>query len=545
MRRSASNRKVNTNMKKPIILCIMDGYGIRHVEKGNAIFTAKKPNLDKIFAKYPYTEIQTSGEAVGLPDGQMGNSEVGHLNIGAGRIVYQSLTLINKAIREKTFFQNEKYLKAIEYAKKNNSSLHILGLVSDGGVHSHIEHFLAMLQMVKQNGLKKVFIHAFMDGRDVDPQIGASYIKRLQDEMDRLGVGAIADISGRYWAMDRDKNLDRVDVSYRVMVDHDGPSFSDHQQYFKDQYAYLPTIGMDASDEFVMPHFNANVDGRIKDNDAIIFMNFRPDRAIEISSVFTNPHFYENPAKKADGTLAYKPYLPKHILKNLFYVCTMKYAESVKGEIAFHLPTLNNILGPYLAQNGYSQLRIAETEKYAHVTFFFDGTVNFDGVEKPVLENCTRVLVNSPKVATYDLQPEMSAYQVKDALIKELDKGYLDVVILNFANCDMVGHTAIFPAVVKAVETIDTCVGAIYDWTQAHGGVMLITADHGNAEEVFDEAGRPITSHTKNVVPFCVTKPGLKLMPKGGKLANIAPTILDLLGLAKPVEMDEPSLIIK
>ena len=532
-------------MKKPVILCIMDGYGIRHAEAGNAIFAAKKPNLDKIFASYPYTEIETSGESVGLPDGQMGNSEVGHLNIGAGRIVYQSLTLINKAVREGTFFANEKYLQAMAHVKKHNSALHLLGLVSDGGVHSHIEHFIAMLQMAKKNGLKKVFVHAFMDGRDVDPQIGASYIQRLQDEMDRLRLGAIADISGRYWAMDRDKNLDRVDASYRVIVDHEGPSFGDHKQYFKDQYAFLPSKGMDASDEFVMPHYNRNVDGRIKDDDAVIFMNFRPDRAIEISTVFTNPHFYGNPPQKPDGTLAFKPYTPKHILKNLFYVCTMKYAESVKGEIAFHLPTLDNVLGPYLADKGSSQLRIAETEKYAHVTFFFDGTVNYDGVEKPALANSRRVLINSPKVATYDLQPEMAAYKVKDALIKELNKGDLDVVILNFANCDMVGHTAIFPAVVKAVETIDTCVGEIYNWTQDNGGIMLITADHGNAEEVFDDFGRPITSHTKNIVPFCITKPGLKLMPKGGKLANIAPTILDLLGLQKPNEMNEKSLIIE
>lgn len=532
-------------MKQPIILCIMDGYGIRHAEKGNAIFAAKKPNLERIFQENPYTEIETSGESVGLPDGQMGNSEVGHLNIGAGRIVYQSLTLINKAIREKTFFQNEKYLKAIDYAKKNKSALHILGLVSDGGVHSHIEHFLAILQMAKENGLEKVFVHAFMDGRDVDPQVGATYIKTLQDEMDRLQVGAIADISGRYWAMDRDKNLDRVDVSYRVMVDHDGPSFDNHQQYFNDQYAHLPTIGMDASDEFLIPHFNRNVDGRIKDNDAIIFMNFRPDRAIEISTIFTNPDFYKNPPIKSDGTYAFKAYAPQHVLKNLFYVCTMKYAESVKGEIAFHLPTLDNVLGPYLAEKGYSQLRIAETEKYAHVTFFFDGTVNYDGVEKPTLDNCKRVLINSPKVATYDLQPEMSAYLVKDALLKELNKKYLDVVILNFANCDMVGHTAVFPSVVKAVETIDTCVGEIYNWTKANGGVMLITADHGNAEEVVDNYGRPMTAHTKNIVPFCVTRPGLKLLPKGGKLANIAPTILDLLGLEKPSEMNEKSLIVK
>jgi len=523
----------------------MDGYGIRHEDHGNAIHAAKKPNLDKIFKDNPYTEIETSGESVGLPDGQMGNSEVGHLNIGAGRIVYQSLTLINKAVRDRTFFANEKYLAAMDYAKKRNSSLHIFGLVSDGGVHSHIDHIIAMLQMAKENNVGKVFVHAFMDGRDVNPKLGATYVGMIQDEMDRLNLGAIADISGRYWAMDRDKNLDRVDASYRVMVDHDGESFADFREYFKQQYAYLPTIGMDASDEFVLPRYNAKVDGRIKDGDAIIFMNFRPDRAIEISTIITNPHFYENPPLRADGKPAYKAYVPRHVLKGIFYVCTMKYAESVKGEIAFHLPTLDNVLGPYLAEHGYSQLRIAETEKYAHVTFFFDGTVNYDGVEKPLLKNSQRVLINSPKVATYDLKPEMSAYEVRDALIKELDKGYLDVVILNFANCDMVGHTAIFPAVVKAVETIDACVGDIYQWTKKNGGVMLITADHGNAEEVFDQDGNPITSHTKNVVPFCVTKPGLKLMPSGGKLANIAPTILDLLGLEKPTEMDEESLIVK
>ncbi|MCQ2814943.1 MAG: 2,3-bisphosphoglycerate-independent phosphoglycerate mutase [Bacilli bacterium] len=531
--------------KKPIILCIMDGYGIRKASIGNAVLEAKKPNLDKYFSTYSYTEINASGEYVGLPDGQMGNSEVGHMNMGAGRIVYQSLSLINKAIKEKTFFDNQYYIEAMNHAKKNNSKLHIFGLTSDGGVHSHINHILAIIEMAKKQGLKDVYMHCFMDGRDVDPQAGYKYVKMIQDKMDELNFGHIADIGGRYWGMDRDKNMDRVDVAYRLMVDHDGPSFNDMEKFFKDQYEELPKLGKDASDEFIIPHFNENVDGRISDNDAIIFMNYRPDRAIQISTLFTNPNFYENPPKKEDGTLAYKPYVPKHPLKNIFYVCTMKYADSVKGKIAFELPKLTNILGVYLADHGYSQLRIAETEKYAHVTFFFDGTMNFDGVERPELKNCTRVLINSPKVATYDLQPEMSAYKVLDALLKELNKDYLDVVILNFANCDMVGHTAVHNAVVKAVETVDECVGKIIEWCNENDATLIVTADHGNAEEILDANGKPFTAHTTNLVPFCINKKGFKLKPTEGKLADIAPTIIDLLGDKKPEDMSGESLIIK
>ncbi len=532
-------------MKKPIILCIMDGYGIRSETHGNAIKEAKKPNLDAFFATHPYTEIEASGEEVGLPEGQMGNSEVGHLNIGAGRIVYQSLTLINRAVRDGTFFSNEHYLKAVQWAKKNKSKLHLFGLVSDGGVHSHLDHIIAAIRLAKKEGLKDVFLHAFMDGRDVDPQVGASYIEKIQHVMDELHFGHIADIGGRYWGMDRDKNLDRVDVAYRLIVDHDGPSFTDYKAYFKQQYATLPSLGKDASDEFLIPHFNANCDGRIQDNDAIIFMNFRPDRAIQISTVITNPKFYSNPPLKADGKPAFVAYTPKHILKNIFFVCTMKYADSVKGEIAFKLPSLAMTLGEYLAEKGYTQLRIAETEKYAHVTFFFDGTMNFDGVERPELKGCRRVLINSPKVSTYDLKPEMSAFEVRDALIKELDKKDLDVVIINFANCDMVGHTAIDAAVVKAVETVDACVGSIIQWVDKNGGVLIVTADHGNAEYILDDEGRPFTAHTTNPVPFCVSKKSIKLKKKGGKLGNIAPTILELLGEEIPVEMTEPSLIAK
>lgn len=529
-------------MKKPVILCILDGYGIRVENHGNAINEAKKPNLDSFMKKYPMTLLDASGEAVGLPEGQMGNSEVGHLNIGAGRIVYQSLTLINKAVKEETFYKNEHYLNAINYAKKNNSKLHIMGLVSDGGVHSHINHIIAMIRMAKKEGMKDVFVHAFMDGRDVDPQVGASYIEQIQNVMDELQFGHIADISGRYYAMDRDKNLDRNDVSYRVMVDHDGPSYVDYKEFFKQQYAYLPTISRDASDEFLIPHYNANVDGRICDNDAVIFMNYRPDRAIQIGTIISNPHFYENPGLKDDGTPAFKAYVPQHELKNIFFVSTMKYADSVKGEIAFSLPTLTNTLGEYLADKGYSQLRIAETEKYAHVTFFFDGTINYDGVANPELKNSRRVLINSPKVATYDLKPEMSAYEVTDALLKELDKKDLDVVILNFANCDMVGHTAVEKAVVKAVETVDECVGKILDWVSKNDATIMVTADHGNAEYIVDDDNRPFTAHTTSKVPFVINKPGVQFI-ENGKLANIAPTILQLLGCPAPAEMNEPSLI--
>ena len=531
--------------KKPVILCIMDGFGIRKDSHGNAINAAKKPNLDAYFKNYAYTEINASGEYVGLPDGQMGNSEVGHMNIGAGRIVYQSLTLINKAIKDKEFFANSKYIDAINYVKEHKSKLHIFGLTSDGGVHSHINHILAMIQMAHDQGLDDVFVHCFMDGRDVDPQAGVKYVDMIQAKMDELHFGHIADIGGRYWGMDRDKNMDRVDVHYRCMVDHDAPSFTDYKQFFKDQYAYLPTTGKEASDEFLIPHYNANCDGRISDNDAIIFMNYRPDRAIQISTLFTNPQFYSEPSLKADGTPAWKAYAPAHPLKGIKYVCTMKYADSVKGDIAFALPKMDNILGVWLADNGFTQLRIAETEKYAHVTFFFDATMNFDGKERPELEGGTRVLINSPKVATYDLQPEMSAYLVLDALMKELEKDYLDVVILNFANCDMVGHTAVDIACVKAVETVDYCVGKIIDWCSANGATLLVTADHGNAEEILTSDDKPMTAHTTNLVPFCINRTDIKLKPTEGKLADIAPTIIELLGKEKPVEMTGESLIIK
>ena len=531
-------------MKKPVILVIMDGYGIRKETYGNAIAKAKKLNLDRYFSKFPYTEIEASGLMVGLPLGQMGNSEVGHLNIGAGRIVYQSLTLIDQAIVDGTFEQNQAYLKAMTYAKKSNKKLHILGLVSDGGVHSHLEHLQAIIKLASKQKVSRVYFHAFMDGRDVAPQLGETYIQRLVETMNEFKTGQLASIGGRYYAMDRDKNLQRVAKAYDVLVHQKGPSFKDYRTYFKDQYASLPKEGKDPSDEFLIPHYADGIDGKIQDGDAVIFMNFRPDRAIQLCTLLTNPMFYANPPIK-DGKPSWIAYQPISPLKDIQLVQTMKYADSVKGDIAFKLPTLDNTLGPWLASHGKKQLRLAETEKYPHVTFFFDGTINYDGVEKPELSGARRVLINSPKVATYDLQPEMSAYQVRDALIKELNKGDLDVAIVNFANCDMVGHTAVESAVVKSVEVVDECVGSVIDWCQQHGGKLIVTADHGNADQILTADGKPHTAHTTNLVPVAINIPGIRLMPKGGKLGNLAPTILDLLGLEKPIEMTEKSLIIK
>lgn len=531
-------------MKKPVILVIMDGYGIRKETYGNAIAKAKKPNLDKYFAKYPYTQIQASGLQVGLPEGQMGNSEVGHLNIGAGRIVYQSLTLIDQAIKDGSFYQNPKYLAAMQWAKSKGKKLHIVGLVSDGGVHSHLTHLQAIIKLAAKQEVPNVFFHALMDGRDVAPQLGESYIQTLLLTMKEYKTGQLASIGGRYYAMDRDKNLQRVAKAYDVMVEHRGLSFKDYRQYFKDQYLNLPKEGKDPSDEFLIPAYAEGVQGKIEDGDAVIFMNFRPDRAIQFCTLLTNPSFYANPPIK-DGKPSWIAYQPNKPLKNIMLVQTMKYADSVKGEIAFKLPSLDNTLGPWLASHGKTQLRIAETEKYPHVTFFFDGTINYDGVEKPELPGSRRVLINSPKVATYDLQPEMSAYQVRDALIKELNKGDLDVVIINYANCDMVGHTAVEKAVIKSVEVVDECVGSIIDWCDRNGGKLIVTADHGNADQILTDDGKPHTAHTTNLVPVCINIPGLRLMPTGGKLGNLAPTILDLLGLEKPIEMTEKSLIIK
>lgn len=530
--------------KRPIILTILDGYGYSEETKGNAVKKAKTPNINAFYKNNPTVLIEASGEAVGLPAGQMGNSEVGHQNIGAGRIVYQSLTYINQLIKDGRFFENEVFVNAVKHTLKYNSKLHLMGLVSDGGVHSHINHIKAFLDLAKMHGAKEVYLHALMDGRDVAPQAGPEYIQELVDYMAKINFGKLATIGGRYYGMDRDKNLTRTNVHYDAIVNRKGLFFSDFREYFKEQYETLPKNGFDPSDEFLVPGINKNVNGQLGDNDAVIFFNFRPDRAIQFGTIVTNPYFYQNPPLK-DGKPEYKAFVPSPILKNIYYACTMKYADSVHGHIALSLPKLDNGLGVFLADKGYTQLRIAETEKYAHVTFFLDGTVNYDGVEKPELKGARRILVPSPKVATYDLQPEMSAPGVTDALLKELDKGDLDVVILNYANPDMVGHTAIESAVIKALETVDACVGRILEWVEKHDATIMITADHGNSEKLLDEEGKPFTAHTSNPVRFGINRKDIKLMKEGGKLSNIAPTIIELLGEVPPSEMTEPSLIIK
>ncbi len=502
--------------KRPIVLCILDGYGLSNCVKGNAVKLANTPNLDDLMSIYPTTTIQASGSPVGLPEGQMGNSEVGHLNIGAGRIVYQSLTLINKAVEDGSFFKNEKILKAIQHAKEHHSKFHIMGLLSNGGVHSSNEHIYALLEMAKREGLKDVYVHAFLDGRDVAPDSAIDFVKELEEKIKEIGVGKISVLAGRYYAMDRDKRFERLNLAYDAMVNHQGESFTSAIEYIENSYA------KGTYDEFVIPAYNASIDGCISDNDAVVFANFRPDRAMQLANILT-----------AD---VYEEYKPTNRPKNLDFVCMMKYADTVNGDIAFSLPELNNTLGDYLSSQGLKQLRIAETEKYAHVTFFFDG-----GVDKEI-EGATRVLVNSPKVATYDLQPEMSAYKVKDQLIQELDKDIYDVVIVNFANCDMVGHTGVIPAAIKAVEVVDDCVGDVYDKVLELGGTMLITADHGNSETLLDEENNPYTAHTTNKVPFILTNTHLELK-EDGKLGDLAPTIIQLLGLAKPQEMTGESLI--
>ena len=520
-------------MGEKVILCIMDGFGIRdEVVYGNAIKNAHTPNIDYLKREYPNTLLDASGEPVGLPDGQMGNSEVGHMNIGAGRVVYQSLSLINKKINDGDFYKNDKFLAAIQHVKEYKSKLHVFCLMSDGGVHSHINHLLAMIGLAKKENVENLYLHMFLDGRDVPPQSSKKYFEILTKKIEECQIGVIATISGRYYAMDRDKNYDRVYKTYKTMVDLDGKSFTNPFDYIDEEYVRLKKDGWDSSDEFVMPAYNANINEGIKDNDSVIFLNFRPDRAIEISTMITNQ-------KELEGKIDIETKL-----SNIHYVCLMKYSEAVKGTIAFKLDDLNNILGEYLANKGYRQLRIAETEKYAHVTFFFDGTKNYDGVERETLKGCDRILINSPKVATYDLKPEMSAYEVCDKLVEQINSNKYDVIIVNFANCDMVGHTAVWESVVKAVEVVDECVGKVYQAGKKNGYTMLLTADHGNADEVFDLEDKLVSSHTTNPVPFIITNKEYALR-KNGKLADIAPTILYVLNENKPDEMTGENLIIE
>ena len=504
-------------MKKPVILIIMDGFGLRDSDTGNAIHMAKTPNIELLMKEYPTSHLNASGLSVGLPDGQMGNSEVGHLNLGAGRIVYQSLTRINKAIKEGTFFENEAYLNAINKVLENDSKLHIMGLLSDGGVHSHIEHIKAFFTLAKDKGVKEAYFHAFLDGRDTPPDSGVSYLTDLQNYMAEINFGKIGSVGGRYYGMDRDKNWDRVQVHYDVLTQAKGPHYDSAVEGLKASY------DQNVYDEFVIP-FNVEERGVIEDKDSVIFANFRPDRAIQISTALSNPS-----AAGLDSTNG---------PKDLTYVSTMLYSDNVKGEIAFPLKRLTNMYGDVISNEGKTQLRIAETEKYAHVTFFFDG-----GEDKEI-KNSERVLVNSPKVATYDLQPEMSAYEVTDKILDEIAQEKHDTIILNFANCDMVGHTGVIPAAVKAVETVDECVGKVVDAILDKGGVALITADHGNAEKMLDENGNPFTAHTTSIVPLIITDKAIEIR-EGGILADVAPTMLEYLHIEKPEEMTGTSLLKK
>ncbi len=525
--------KKNFVIPKPIILCIMDGFGISNRVVGNAILAAKKPKLDALFARYPHRELLASGEAVGLPKGQMGNSEVGHMNLGAGRIVYQSLTLLDSFIQNGTFYHNPTLCNSLDRALHRHSKVHLMGLLGDGGVHAHQRHLYALLETAAQRGIQQVFLHLFLDGRDVEPDTAPQFIEEMILHCKQLGIGTIASISGRYFAMDRDKNFTRLDQAYGAIVRREGPSFSNPVKYIRQEYQRMQQAGTMPSDEYVLPAYAEDHLGQVQDGDLVLFANFRPDRAIQLATILTNPMFY----------VEKHHYSPQPQLHNIDLVSMMKYADSVQGEIAFELPPLTSPLGPFLASKGYHQLRIAETEKYAHVTFFFDGTVNYDGRERPELQGCKRILIPSPKVATYDQKPEMSAYEVKESLLRDLKEHDYDVVILNFANCDMVGHTADLKATIRAVETVDECVGEIADYAEKVGGVMLILADHGNAESLRDESGQPLTAHTTNPVPFLLTSTRYQLREGDGKLADVAPTILKLLQCEIPEEMSGKPLI--
>ena len=503
--------------KTPTTLIIMDGFGLSGIDAGNAVHTARTPRLDQFFQEFANTTLSASGLDVGLPEGQMGNSEVGHTNIGAGRVVFQDLPRITKSISDGDFFRNPAYVGAMESCLEKGTSLHLMGLLSDGGVHSHLEHLFALLKMARDKGLEKVYIHAFLDGRDVSPSSGVDFVARTVEACQEIGVGEIATVMGRYYAMDRDKRWDRVEQAYDAMVygesAHSNPS---PVAAVKESYAQGIT------DEFVEPVV-CDPDGTISDNDSVIFFNFRPDRAREITRTLVDPDF--------DGFT--RQFFPVHFVCNTEYDATMPNVV-----VAYPRNSVRNGLGEYLSQMGMTQLRIAETEKYAHVTFFFNGG------SETVFPGEDRVLIASPKVATYDLQPEMSAYEVCDKCVERIESGAYDVIILNFANCDMVGHTGSFEAAVKAVETVDSCVGRVVDATLKMGGIAMITSDHGNSEQMTEADGSPMTAHTTNEVPFILCGAGTELR-KGGRLADIAPTMLDVMGLACPAEMDGTTLIVK
>lgn len=517
--------------KQPILLAILDGFGIAKPSSSNAISQAKTPNLDYFIKNYPHTELKASGLAVGLPEGQMGNSEVGHLHIGAGRTIYQSLTLINRAIADKTFFKNQVITKAIAAAKAKNSKLHIIGLLSDGGVHAHINHILALLDFCAQEKFSNVYLHVILDGRDTKSNVAKIYLQQLINKINQLKIGQIASISGRYYAMDRDKRWDRLQLAYDAMVFHQGATFSDPLTYIDQEYKN------NHSDEFIIPAYNKTLsNSKISDNDSIIFANFRPDRAIQLASALSNSHYQFWDNNKA---------VP---LKNIYFVSMMHYANSVKTQgIIFPPNDVNNGLGEWLSKNHYTQLRIAETEKIAHVTFFFDGGKDYfkNGLATQAeitLPGASIDLIPSQKVDTYDLKPEMSAPLITNKLISEIAKDKYDVIILNFANADMVGHTGNLKAAIKAIDTIDECLGKIYQSLKKVDGILIITADHGNAEVMIDEQGEINKKHTSQLVPLIICKKGLKLKSEGS-LANITPTILDLLKLKPAKEITAESLL--
>ena len=505
-------------MKKPLALIILDGFGYNPNEYGNAIKAANTPNIDALFAKYPHTLIGASGMDVGLPDGQMGNSEVGHTNIGAGRIVYQELTRITKSIKDGDFFSNPALKAAIENCKKNHSSLHLMCLLSDGGVHSHNAHLYGLVEMARENGLNEVYIHAFMDGRDVPPTSGKDFLSDCQAKLKEIGVGKIATVIGRYYAMDRDNRWDRVEKAYAAMVYGEGNQNADPVDAATTSYVN------DITDEFIVPTV-CTEGATIKTNDSVIFFNFRPDRAREITRTLVDDDF--NGFTRRNGRIP------------VYFVCMTQYDATMPNvDIAFKPQSLTNTFGQYISDKGLTQLRIAETEKYAHVTFFFNGGVetSFPGED--------RALINSPKVATYDLQPEMSAYEVTDEVVARIHSDKYDVIILNYANCDMVGHTGVFDAAKAAVEAVDTCLGRTVDAILKQGGAALITADHGNADQMYEPDGSPFTAHTTNLVPLILVNVDASLK-EHGKLADLAPTMLDILGLEQPAEMTGESLLIK
>ena len=495
---------------KPLVLCIMDGVGEREEIYGNAVKQANTPNLDRLKEKYGFSVLNASGTPVGLPAGQMGNSEVGHMNIGAGRVIYQPLELINHEIEEGTFYENEEILKLIHHVKENHSKIHIMGLISDGGVHSSIEHLLAILEMCKRNEVERIYLHLCTDGRDVDPHSAYTYIARVEEKLKETG-GKIATIGGRYYTMDRDNNYDRLKKGYDVIVNGVGPKHTSIKTFIEESYQAGIT------DEFLIPTI-FDEEGMLEENDAFMTFNFRKDRLRELFTAITNPEFHDMEVKR---------------FQNVYALTMLPVVESVKAPHAFDDPNPKNILGEYLEKNGLTQLRIAETEKYAHVTFFFDGgkEVDYQGEKK--------ILIPSPKVATYDLKPEMSAYEVTEHILEELPN--FDVVIINYANGDMVGHTGVMEAAIKAVEVVDECVGKVYDKVESLGGCMIITADHGNSDTMLDEKGNVVTSHSTSVVPFIVTKENIQL--RNGKLGDIAPTMLSLLNLPIPPEMTGDVLI--